>query len=395
MRTKVNLSAGLLLCAVACVLSPKVNWTGSFLSVTGQTPGGNRAPRLLPVSAMHIINVHNRTTNGPSVGETGEKTFSKSSTVGSDRVMAHKIIWGAWLENLLSPVFDEKRSLSWREKVQGAQVVFLEAGCGRLTNRIATFADGTKACVRYGIDADQVLGETLSYYLATLLGISNLPPLALSKLDLSSHQWATVRESIGTLHWTPNAIVSLTQWIPGVTGVSIPPHFRKETGNGVYLSHTFQNATLNDLRELMQWTDLVLFDYLTANFDRIVSHVFSLQWDARAMDRATNNLLKSTDGDLIFIDNEAGLVHGYRVLDRWERFHKTLLNSICIFREQTVHRVTQLKLSGNAANRLFEIYHAREPYALELGFLSESQMAILQTRVDTLYRHFRQCSALT
>uniref|UniRef100_A0AAY5EVA9 Uncharacterized protein n=1 Tax=Electrophorus electricus TaxID=8005 RepID=A0AAY5EVA9_ELEEL len=183
MRTTVNLFAGFLLYVSACVLSPQVKWRerSSFSSVTGQTPGGNRAPRcILYVPAVQILNVQNQTTYGQSVGMTAVKTFGKSSPVRYDKVI-------------------------------GARVVSLEPGCVRLTGRIATFADGTKACVRYGIDANQVRGKTLSYYLVTLLGISNLPHLFLSKLSLLSHRWEAVRVSIETLQWSPNAIVSLTQ----------------------------------------------------------------------------------------------------------------------------------------------------------------------------------------
>ncbi len=143
-----------------------------------------------------------------------------------DNAIENRVFWSAWLDGLSTRVFGVEHERKWREQVRDARVVVLEAGCGRPTNRLATFADGTRACVRYGIDADQVLGETLSYYLAELLGISNLPPLALSKLNMSSEQWASVRGNIELLEWSPNAIVSLTEFIPNVTGVFIPLHLR-------------------------------------------------------------------------------------------------------------------------------------------------------------------------
>ncbi|XP_072527480.1 four-jointed box protein 1 [Salminus brasiliensis] len=287
----------------------------------------------------------------------------------------------------------------WRERVGGVRVVRLEAGCGRNSNRLATLEDGSRACVRYGVDQDQVLGETLCFHLAMLLGIPNVPPLALTKPDPSSQQWSAVRDSIEALRWSPDAIVSLTQWVPNATRVSIPAQLRKHMGAGVRpVSHvpwTSENMTSGDLSELMQWTDLILFDYLTANFDRVANHLFNLQWDRRAMDRATNNLLRTTEGHLVFIDNEAGLVHGYRVLDRWEHFHKALLNSTCVFRGLTVQRLMELKRSRSAAQCLRQVYRAREPLAQELGFLSEAQLVTLQNRVDMLCGHVQQCSTGT
>ncbi|XP_017578269.1 four-jointed box protein 1 [Pygocentrus nattereri] len=285
-----------------------------------------------------------------------------------------------------------RRWSEWRERTGKARVVRLEAGCGRTTNRLATLEDGSRACVRYGVDQDQVLGETLCYYLSTMLGIPNVPPLVLTKPDPFSQQWSAVRDSIEALNWSSNAIVSLTQWVSNATRVSIPVQLLRKLGTGVHPAPlTLENMTSSDLRELKQWTDLIVFDYLTANFDRVASHLFNLQWDRRAMDRLTNNLLRTTKGQLVFIDNEAGLVHGYRVLDRWEHLHQTLLNSTCMFRESTVQRLTELTLCRSAAQRLRQVYQTREPLALELGFLSEAQMLTLQNRVDTLYRHFQQC----
>ncbi|XP_066512611.1 four-jointed box protein 1-like [Hoplias malabaricus] len=274
----------------------------------------------------------------------------------------------------------------WWERTGSLRVIQLEAGCGRATNRLATLEDGSRVCVRYGVDQDQVLGETLSFHVATLLGINNVPPLVLTKPDPSWQKWSAVRDSIVTLNWSANTIVSLTKWVPNATQVSIPIQFRKQLGTG-------GNSTLENLTpsELLQWTDLILFDYLTANFDRVANHLFNLQWDRLALDRLTNNLLRTSEGQLVFIDNEAGLVHGYRVLDRWEHIHQMLLNSTCEYRDQTVQRLTELNLCRKAAQHLRQVYEAREPFAKELGFLSETHMLIFQDRVDTLYRHFLKC----
>lgn len=344
--------------------------------------------------ANEQVNVSKRHAPG-NAGFRDGKSFHIRSPFILDNVVEHRVFWSAWLEGLSTRVFGAEHERKWRDKVRDARVVVLEAGCGRPTNRLATFADGTRACVRYGIDADQVLGETLSYYLAELLGISNLPPLALSKLNLSSEQWASVRENIEALEWSPNAIVSLTEFIPNVTEVFIPLHLRKQQGGGLQLfAETISNMTVTYLVELMQWSDLILFDYLTANFDRIVSHIFSLQWDARVMERTTNNLLKTINGHLLFIDNEAGLVHGYRVLDLWERYHTVLLSSSCIFRRSTVRRISEMKRSGNSAKLLCELYRAREPLARELGSLSEEHALTLQNRIDVVYKHIKQCTEI-
>ena len=69
--------------------------------------------------------------------------------------------------------FSEAQAAAWLEVARGAQVVALDrGGCGRSSNRLARFADGTRACVRYGINPEQIQGEALSYDLARLPGLA-------------------------------------------------------------------------------------------------------------------------------------------------------------------------------------------------------------------------------
>ncbi|XP_054476585.1 LOW QUALITY PROTEIN: four-jointed box protein 1 [Anoplopoma fimbria] len=301
------------------------------------------------------------------------------------------IFWSEWLEDLLPVGFSEEYARSWRERARQYRIVKLEPGCGRISNQLATFADGTKACVRYGINADQVQGETLTYYLASLLGITNLPPLILSQLNSDGEQWAAVRTRIGGLQWSDRAVVSLTEWVSNLTGVVTPAPLRQESGGLHPVLGELGNKTTVELLELMQWTDLILFDYLTANFDRLVSNLFSLQWDSRVMERDTNNLLKTPRGDLVFIDNEAGLVHGFRVLNMWEKYHNTVLSSVCVFRKRTVQSVAELHRRRDARSRLQELYRDSEPLSPELGFLSDEHAGVLQDRIDRLYKHILHC----
>ncbi|KAM7414288.1 hypothetical protein PAMA_019212 [Pampus argenteus] len=301
------------------------------------------------------------------------------------------IFWSEWLEDLLPAGFTEKYAQTWRESARTRRIVKLESGCGRISNQLATFADGTKACVRYGINADQVQGETLTYYLATLLGITNLPPLILSQLNTYSEQWAAVRTRIDGLQWSDRAVVSLTEWVSNLTGVVTPAPLRQESSGLHPALEELRNKSTVELLELMQWTDLIIFDYLTANFDRLVSNLFSLQWDSRVMERDTNNLLKTPSGDLVFIDNEAGLVHGFRVLNMWEKYHNTVLSSVCVFRKRTMQRVAELHRRKDARKRLLELYRDSEPLSLELGFLSDEHAGVLQERIDRLYKHILYC----
>lgn len=363
-----------------------------------------RALLAVPVARLHLGGrhaVHNLTgVRGLTVSKGSKNYHMNVDNMGSkqregpaklDSPVEDGIFWSAWLEDHLPIGFTEEHARAWRERARGYRIVKLEPGCGRISNQLATFSDGTKACVRYGINADQVQGETLTYYLASLMGITNVPPLILSQLNGDSEQWASVRRRIDGLQWSERAVVSLTEWISNLTGVVTPAPLRQESSGLHPLREELWNKTTAELLELMQWSDLIIFDYLTANFDRLVSNLFSLQWDSRVMERETNNLLKTPRGDLVFIDNEAGLVHGYRVLNMWEKYHNTVLGSVCVFRKRTAQRVKELYRRGDTTIRLLELYRGSEPLSSELGFLSEEHAGVLRDRIGRLYKHILHC----
>lgn len=352
-----------------------------------------QAQRPLSGGRLEALNLTDITVGSRNyhVNEDNKRSTQREGPVKLGSPVEDGIFWSEWLEELRPVGFTEEYARTWRERARTHRIVKLESGCGRISNQLATFADGTKACVRYGINADQVQGETLTYYLASLLGITNLPPLILSQLNAYSEQWTAVRTRIDSLQWSDRAVVSLTEWVSNLTGVVTPAPLRQESSGLHPALEELRNKTTVELLELMQWTDLIIFDYLTANFDRLVSNLFSLQWDSRVMERDTNNLLKTPGGDLVFIDNEAGLVHGFRVLNMWEKYHNTVLSSVCVFRRRTTQRVAELHRRRDSRKRLLELYRDSEPLSLELGFLSDEHADVLQDRIDRLYKHILHC----
>jgi len=56
------------------------------------------------------------------------------------------------------------------------------------------------------------------------------------------------------------------------------------------------HSVKEDISFLLQWSDLVVFDYITGNLDRMVSHLHSLQWDNDAMKRPVHNLMQDKSG---------------------------------------------------------------------------------------------------
>ncbi|KAF7702184.1 four-jointed box protein 1 [Silurus meridionalis] len=400
-----NLAALLLLCTCAGVLH---FWSGvekrmerNRRSVQDRSadpepspdlPGTFRALLAVPsVSRSQSLHPNTSDNERKDQGRGFESTVRElhASKNQTEQILEDGIFWSRSLEDGVSAGFGEEDARTWKQRVRRGRVVSLEPGCGRTSNQLATFADGSRACVRYGINPEQVQGETLSYYLAALLGITNVPPLALLRLD--GEQWTHVRGRMEALQWTPSAVVSLSEWIAELSPADVPAPFHRSGAGLLPLQPELQTKSKADLLELVQWSDLLLFDYITANFDRLVSNLFSLQWDAKAMERDASNLLRTPRGSLVFIDNEAGLVHGYRVLDMWEKYHGAALGSVCVFRRKTARRVAELHRRRDTRARLLQLYRDSEPLAHELGFLSDEHARILQVRIDTVHEHILHC----
>ncbi|KAM6308940.1 four-jointed box protein 1 [Aegotheles albertisi] len=354
--------------------------------------GGQKTFRTLLTFPVAAAGREERGSEGRSAGA-GSQPAAAASPV------ERGIFWSRDLEEQVPPGFPAEEAASWLSAARAARVASLErGGCGRSSNRLARLSDGSRACVRYGINPEQIQGEALSYHLAGVLGMQErLPPMALALVEARGRQWEPVREELRGSHWTEGAVVSLTRWVDNLTAVVAPAPWGAEAGTARRLQPLsvgeLGGLPASQLVELVQWSDLILFDYLTANFDRLVSNLFSLQWDPRVMRRATSNLLRAPDGGLVFMDNEAGLVHGYRLLAMWDPYNEPLLRSVCVFREGTARRVAELHRRRSAAAELRRRYRAREPLWARLGFLSERQAELLQARVDFVHRHIAHCRA--
>ena len=81
-------------------------------------------------------------------------------------------------------------------------------------------------------------------------------------------------------------MIALIQWIPELTRDRMPAILRQALVAGTTIEVTYDNAGhvfndtshvyLRDLSvtqapELAQWSDMVVFDYITGNYDRIAS----------------------------------------------------------------------------------------------------------------------------
>ncbi|KAK9745273.1 hypothetical protein QE152_g7077 [Popillia japonica] len=314
------------------------------------------------------------------------------------------VYWGKKVEDLLPVGYDQRTHTSWSNFVDNNAAVKLEQGCGRMQNRLVTFRDGSKGCARYRQNIDQIQGELFSFYLAQILKLENLAPSVVSVVNLKSPLWENIAHDIATAQWNSNRPIVLTKFISNLDSANIPQIFkpnerhlnRNDVVNMTEMSLD-NGELLNNLVELAQWSDLIIFDYLTANLDRIVNNLFNYQWNVNIMDAPAHNLAKNLDTNLlVFLDNESGLLHGYRLLQKYERYHAILLENLCVFRKQTADVIARLKSDGNVGDLLRGMFEERNSARIKdvLPSLPDKSVKILNERIDRVHEQIMKCSSL-
>ncbi|XP_070533157.1 four-jointed box protein 1-like [Ptychodera flava] len=357
---------------------------------------GHREGERRPHNGVHPIElttaIPGETSNGDAVKNTTKWPFSTWNNPG---ILSNGVYWSSYLEDLTPHGFDDNHVREWMSFARNSSVVEMEDGCGRMQNRLLTFQNGTRTCCRYRQNMDQLQGEVFSYYLSRLLGIKNVPPLALSLVRSSDWQWIKVSSDIPTAEWKENKIVILTEWIDNLTPAFIPKQFRGDDRKMHPTREILENRTLQELIELVQWSDLIVFDYLTANFDRVANNMFNRQWNEFIMDGPTHNLDKiAQDGTLVFYDNESGLLHSYRLLEKYSHFHDSLLNSLCIFRSSTTEAIRRFHERRNVGEALWDLFRQEEPLFREMPRLPRGNVDTLNKRIADVFQQIQKCESL-
>ncbi|XP_045770433.1 extracellular serine/threonine protein kinase four-jointed [Maniola jurtina] len=366
-----------------------------------------------------IMNVVNTTSHVPN----------------DETVLYQNIYWGPEVENSMPQGYGENSAEIWERYVNQSEIVKMETGCGRMQNRLVTFKDGIQACVRYRQNTDQIQGEIFSFYVARLLNLTNVAPSVVKVVDLKDKLWQSVSNDIATAQWNTNRAVVLTQYIPSLEPATIPEIFKpstrhlnkidvfkisfkenatsdtskqilidklrmknvktkkEEVENFEYIDAKLNRKTIDLFVELAQWSDLIIFDYLTANLDRIVNNLFNYQWNINIMDGPAHNLARKMDsGLLLFLDNESGLLHGYRLLKKYNMYHSLMLDNLCVFRKKTVDAL-KLLYDTSIGSKLSDIYHKKNNAIIRdiLPPLPEKNAKILHERIGKVLSQIEKC----
>ena len=115
------------------------------------------------------------------------------------------------------------------------------------------------------------LPEELSLNITTKLSLIFSHFLIL--LQVNSNQWT---DSSREQSWAENSIVALIEWLPKLTKTTMPTilrqHITSKSMEPIDLNTSkLQNLDETQLEHLVQWSDLIIFDYITGNYDRVAS----------------------------------------------------------------------------------------------------------------------------
>lgn len=324
-----------------------------------------------------------------------------------------------------------------QEKLRSQEVTGLKEPtwerCGRPKNQWVELGSGSSAaCARYRYPDDYLLvGEVLSFYLSRLLGVGHVPPVALS--DPASGRWEPVASQMSAAGWGDAPVVVLTPWVHGLVRDHMPSILldillknstlsileeeeegEKEAsqmpvdgyeGHKVYKvaglkdqrtlkqsvdgetkrqsegksrqvsrgSRGLKQAAERDLVRLLQWSDLLVFDYLTGNYDRVAYMQDAAEKEGRPqiLTGTIHNLVRSEATDALWLlDNESGLVDAYTLLygtadpvqsARFSAFHTRMLKSMCVFRRSTMEAILGLAHHPAPQTLLVDFVKLHEP----------------------------------
>ncbi|XP_076328830.1 uncharacterized protein LOC143235012 [Tachypleus tridentatus] len=331
------------------------------------------------------------------------RTSVTVDTIDEMPIVEDDIFWSEEIETGVPKGVTDNEVWTFIHRIRNLEVVKVEPPtwnrCGRPKNQYVTFQDGSRVCARYRAPHEYLVqGELLSFYLSRLLGIHNVPAVTLSAPDVGQ-QWKNLNVSKILLRsgWTLNSTIALIQWIDYLERERMPEILIRALENREVIS--WKSPELRKLRktqlvELAQWSDLIIFDYVTGNYDRVASMQDAADRERKPsiLRETIHNLVKSRKTSAIWlIDNESGLLDSYSLLyggangineeSRFISFHKDMLSTMCIFRKSTT-------------NHLFWLYRQQLPYSILLEFIKKFEPLFVRLPSVYLnkefYRHFHE-----
>nr|XP_054761775.1 four-jointed box protein 1-like [Lytechinus pictus] len=349
-----------------------------------------------PSSPTKDMNLGGHDNQGnPDAIEATKKQHS-GTPKGSAHAVNDGMFWSATVEGAIPTGLSDSVTETWKKRIRQLRVVKVEDAsmdkCGSSMNRHVVFNDGTTACARYRHPMAQfVLGDLYCYYLARMLGMQNVPTVVLSHVSNdSSSQWSSVTADIRNARWKNDTVASFSLWIDDI-GKSDLPEIMYDNQRDTITPSTpgLSDLNITQLVELAQYSDLVIFDYITVHLDRMTirkNAVEYYQQDWLYKGEVHNLDQHKHNQGLWFIDNENGIFNSYVVAysktnkGQMLGYHEELLRSFCLFRRSTFKSVHKLARLDDPFQALDNLVHENEPVIVQMEQERKSLMGGVKER---------------
>ena len=213
-------------------------------------------------------------------------------------------------------------------------------------------------------ERQQLQSELYSYYLNCYLDMWNAPPTALGCVNKYG-KWTNY-----TTNGADNTCYIITPYVEGLKDeVYIPDQVQQ----GIDLEAI--STTPREMNRLMEWSDMILFDFLSGHTDRLSDNLFLPHINMHVPLKRLPNVAKVPSGDLILIDHEATFHTAYykartSLAERKRQSH--FLGRVSVFRRHTVERSCTLCSEDDPASTLETLISDHDPLSLRIASLLSS-----------------------
>ena len=273
-------------------------------------------------------------------------------------------------------VFSEKDLRRFLEAVRNKSVVSMEkSGLGGWAalrrNFIMTIDDGSAVLIKWRSHVSELQGELYAYYLNCYLGLWNAPPTALLCVNPST-------EGKGVIKGFPSFRKRR------VIHCFVSTQYVQELKYGPYALNSIviqTSTTFDELKYLIQWSDMIVFDYICGHVDRMTVNLLLPPLNLELFWKRTKNVASTGTGDLILIDHKTAFHIGYRTAEQSsEELSRQAhhFQKLSVFRKSTAERICHLCEYEDPASVLEEYIEAYDPvsYSIVLRMADKDRLEL-------------------
>ena len=210
----------------------------------------------------------------------------------------------------------------------------------------------------------QLQAELFSFYLNAYLGLWNVPPVTLSCVNAMRRPWSDILFDTEILPPEEVCVMAIEYMHGLVDAVYMSYHVGQELNGNSF------PANFKELDQVMQWSDLILFDYISAHTDRLVDNLLFYPLNFQLTMKMVPNLMMTSDGLFVLIDNEATFHRSYYKAQNSykEKYRQTHhLENLSIFREATIVKLCQLCEHDDPASVLENFISKHDAESLKIA----------------------------